>query len=340
MSNPAGKKSDTLYDLVWRPMQPFLKGIKKVAISPAGLLNRIAFSALPSGNYKYLLDEYQIRQYGSSGEIAEQKNNNDRPKSGNNAVLYGGILFDQTDTKNTSKNLIAVTSSSLPYEVKRSISGRKWGPLPGTLKEVRDINKLLLDSHFSTKVITSSDATEESLKQLSGHSPQILHLATHGFFLPDVAGKPGNLRNENGQLTFADNPLFRSGIIMAGANRVWCGGLAIEGKDDGILTAYEISNIDLSNTDLVVLSACETALGDIKGTEGVFGLQRAFKFAGVKEMLLSLWDIPDKQTSELMELFYANKLKGMPSYQALNFAQQIMRKKYAPYYWAAFELIE
>jgi CHAT domain-containing protein len=98
---------------------------------------------------------------------------------------------------------------------------------------------------------------------------------------------------------------------MAGANRVWGGAVPVAGKEDGIVTAYEISNLDLSNTGLVVLSACETALGDIKGTEGVFGLQRAFKLSGVQNMILSLWQVPDKETAELMNLLYTNKLKGV-----------------------------
>ncbi len=133
---------------------------------------------------------------------------------------------------------------------------------------------------------------------------------------------------------------MRGGIIMAGANKVWGGVAPVAGKEDGIVTAYEISNLDLGNTELVVLSACETALGDIRGTEGVFGLQRAFKLAGVQNMILSLWQVPDKETAELMNVFYNNKLKGMATYEAFNQAQDIMRKKYPPYYWAAFVLIE
>ena len=126
--------------------------------------------------------------------------------------------------------------------------------------------------------------------------------------------------------------MFRSGIVMSGANRVWSGGLPISGKEDGIVTAYEIAGLDFSNTDLVVLSACETALGDIEGTEGVFGLQRAFKLAGAHNMLLSLWSIPDKKTPDLMKQFYINKLSGMDNYQAFNSAQKSMRKLYDPFF--------
>ncbi len=206
---------------------------------------------------------------------------------------------------------------------------------------MKNISELFNTNKKTTRVITSTAATEESFKHLSGHSPTILHLATHGFSLPDAEQKrKDNVNNNENQFTLADNPLLRSGIIMAGANRVWSGGTPVAGKEDGIVTAYEISNLDLSNTELVVLSACETALGDIKGTEGVFGLQRAFKLAGVQNMILSLWQVPDRETAELMNLLYTNKLKGMTIYEAFNKAQDIMRKKYSPYYWAAFVLIE
>ena len=140
--------------------------------------------------------------------------------------------------------------------------------------------------------------------------------------------------------TIADDPMLRSGIVLAGANRVWVGKPPIENREDGIVTAFEISQLDLRTTDLVVLSACETALGDIQGTEGVFGLQRAFKLAGVKNMLLSLWKVPDEETAELMRTFYGYYLKGEMPREALKNAQRDMRKKYSPYYWAAFVLIE
>lgn len=115
---------------------------------------------------------------------------------------------------------------------------------------------------------------------------------------------------------------------------------ALPDKEDGILTAYEISQLDLSHTDLVVLSACETALGDLQGTEGVLGLQRAFKLAGVKQLILSLWRVRDKETTELMMLFYRNWLSGQTVREALRKAQLTMRKKYPPFYWAGFVVVE
>ena len=128
---------------------------------------------------------------------------------------------------------------------------------------------------------------------------------------------------------------------MAGANSTWKGENIPGRKEDGILTAYEIAQMDLSKTDLVVLSACNTALGDLKGNEGVIGLQRAFKMAGVKQMILSLWKyLPHHQTLELMTMFYGNLINHESTKEALRNAQLKMKEKYPPYYWAWFVVVE
>jgi len=136
------------------------------------------------------------------------------------------------------------------------------------------------------------------------------------------------------------NPLWRSGIIHAGANYAWQCKPAIEGREDGVLTAYEVANSNLRNTDLVVLSACETGLGDIKTGEGVYGLQRAFQIAGAKAVIMSLWQMPDKETTELMTLFMRIISKRKTSMIHSARRNKLWRKKYAPYYWAAFVLVE
>jgi CHAT domain-containing protein len=225
---------------------------------------------------------------------------------------------------------------------------------------VSNIEKLFKSNQITSTLYTGKQASEESFKHLAdnGKSPELIHIATHGFFFPEIEPKKDeiekiifrsfeqadssiqqNISNEPA-FTSSENPLLRSGILLAGASRVWNKLPEIEGVEDGTLTAYEVSNMSLSNTQLIVLSACETGLGDIKGSEGVFGLQRAFKMAGVRYIIMSLWQVPDYQTSELMELFYTNWLNGMAIKEAFNMAQQTMRKKYNPFYWAAFVLIE
>ena len=136
------------------------------------------------------------------------------------------------------------------------------------------------------------------------------------------------------------DPMLRSGLALAGINRLWLAtNETIEGED-GILTAYEISNMDLFRTQLVVLSACETGLGELKNAEGVYGLQRAFRQAGVRQLIISLWKVPDQQTAELMTLFYAKLVDSGDVYRALTETQKEMAKKYLPYFWAGFVLVE
>ncbi|MCC6279519.1 MAG: CHAT domain-containing protein [Saprospiraceae bacterium] len=137
--------------------------------------------------------------------------------------------------------------------------------------------------------------------------------------------------------------MVRSGLLMAGANQAWQTGKKVDGLEDGILTAYEISQMDLSGTELVVLSACETGLGDLEGNEGVYGLRRAFKIAGAKYLIMSLWKVNDQSTRELMTEFYRQWLEnGQTIPDAFTAAQKTLRKKYpdAPYHWAGFVLVE
>ena len=176
-------------------------------------------------------------------------------------------------------------------------------------------------------------------------SPRVLHIATHGFFFPDPQEEMSFDYDEgSSQLVFklSDHPMIRSGLVLARANHVWEGNPPLKDREDGILTAYEISQMDLSATELVVLSACETGLGDIEGNEGVYGLQRAFQMAGARYLIMSLWQVPDKETMEFMKSFYQNWLEEEMSIPvAFRETQKIMRKKYKdPYVWAAFVLVE
>ena len=330
-----------LYQLVWQPLEPYLKEVKKISYSPAGKLYNIAHHALPIDSNTVLMDKYQLQQYTSTRQIVlrESEKQNTKPQ---NIVLFGDASFSM-DSVTLTKNRVSKESNSTSiYAVQsRGIRGGTWSKLPGTAQEVKTIQSLLTKNKTSTKVFTQADASEENLKALSGVSPQILHIATHGFFLPEPDKKKKETAFDEGNTyTLADDPLLRSGLILAGGNYAWGGKTPIDGIEDGIATAYEISQLNLSNTELVVLSACETALGDVKGSEGVFGLQRAFKMAGVKKMIVSLWQVPDKETAELMTAFYSYWMKGKTINDAFTQAQADMRMKYSPFYWAAFVLVE
>lgn len=335
-------KGDSLYKFIWQPLEPFLKGINKINYSPAGKLYTISFNALPAGNGKLLMDKYDLQQYTSTRQIALRINDT-RTSAPKNIALFGNATFS-LDSLQLIKNLhsqhkSSATSVNFYTPKNRGSNNAVWSSLPGTADEVNRIKKLFIKNKTPAISFIQLAASEENFKNFSGHSPYVIHLATHGFFLTE-ADKKRKESNIGNVYSLADNPLMRSGILLSGANYAWSGRLPINNVEDGIATAYEISQLDLAKTELVVLSACETALGDIKGSEGVFGLQRAFKMAGVKKLIVSLWQVPDKETAELMTLFYSDWLKGNTIEHSFYQAQSEMRKKYSPFYWAAFILVE
>ena len=318
-----------IYKLVWAPIQPYLNGVKTISYSPAGKLYTIAFHAIPIDSNKLLLDKYRLRQVNSVKDLpALNRSKTAVPASvclmGNaNFDLYGEVMrYGGEEINKTARG-----------------GGGSWSALPGTAQEISKLRSLFLAKKINPLVFVRDSAKEESFRSLSGRAPAVIHLATHGYFLPEPTGIMPEYDRAN-IFALSPNPLIRSGIILAGANTAWSGAPVTGDREDGVVTAYEISQMDLSGTDLVVLSACETALGDIRGTEGVFGLQRGFKMAGVKKMIVSLWQVPDKETAELMTSFYAYWLNGMTVSGAFSKAQSDMRKKYSPYYWAAFVLVE
>ena len=211
--------------------------------------------------------------------------------------------------------------------------------LPGSNQEIQTIGEAFTEQDWELKSFSGEEALEENIKALSGASaPQVMHMATHAYFFPKPGKKVRAGESLASRLKAASNPLFRTGLVLTGANYSWITGQRIGGLNDGILTAYEISNLDLSATDLVVLSACETGLGDIQTGEGVFGLQRAFKLAGVDEMIISLWKVPDEQTQILITSFYQYYLNSGNAAEALHQAQLDMSEDYRPFFWAGFIL--
>ena len=312
---------DSLYSLIWQPLLPYLKNINTIFFAPDGILHKIAFHALPTPDKKLLIDNYNLQQFSSIRQIVENKNKQSKPLT--SVFLLGNANFNGTTNKTTVSTAQAA-----------------WSSLPGTEKEVGQLRQVFQAKKIRVITQTGNTATEESFKNLDGHSPAIAHLATHGFFLQQAI--PDSLRKAETKNAFAlsNDPLIRSGLVLTGANATWNGQQQNVAAEDGVLTAFEIAQMDLSNTQLVVLSACETALGDVQGSEGVFGLQRAFKMAGVKNMIVSLWQVPDKETVELMTAFYTRLLSGKTVRESFYLAQKEMRSKYSPFFWAAFTLIE
>ncbi|HRH59543.1 MAG TPA: CHAT domain-containing protein [Chitinophagaceae bacterium] len=331
--------SNKLYSLVWKPLEKYLTGIHTIYYAPVGTFNRIAFNALRINTKSLLINKYNLVQFLSTRSVTLSQ------KGGKPAAIdmWGNINYDYQ--QNDIQNSITATNDVWAFEeapgfnfynqFSRGERGGKWRPLPGTKAEIDSISKICFAKGIKVSSISESYATEENFKVFHGKSPEVMHLATHGFFL---AGK-SSIHVASNPFASQQNPMLRCGLVLAASNAAWTG-KNISGREDGILTAYEIAQLDLSNTRLVVLSACETALGDINANEGVIGLQRAFKMAGVQQMILSLWKVPDAATKELMTLFYSNWLNGENAGDALRNAQLSMQQKYPPYYWAAFILVE
>ena len=335
-------------DLFLKTLEQDLKNCTVVYIAPAGLAHQINFRALPVSETVTFGEKYQVHLLGATSELVNYKVSQLNESNNLQLYLYGGIDYNkkENNAETVEKN------ESLTAESFNELSTRSgvfnFGYLPGTKVEVAQIAATSKQNGLLATVISETNATEESIKKLDGKTtPYVLHFATHGFFFPNTKQElPEPKLQFSDEITkskiykTADDPMMRSGLLFAGANKFW-GKTTINTKEeDGILTASEISNLDLSACQLVVMSACETGLGQINGSEGVFGLQRAFKMAGVKNIIMSLWKVPDVQTAELFDIFYKTCFSGKSIHDAFQIAQSEMKQKYPPYYWAGFVLLE
>jgi CHAT domain-containing protein/tetratricopeptide (TPR) repeat protein len=319
-----------VYNLVWQPLEPYLSKTTTIYFAPDGLLYQLAFAAIPNKNGSLLCDRFNLVQLTSTRQVAIKDSAVLAPAS---IALFGGINYN----KQSTDTLTAVSADPYAYVYRqnRSAGVDSFTYLPGTLKEIESIKKSMEAKQKKVAFYSGVMATEAAFRNTAGiGSPAVIHFATHGFTLPDAAKlKTGSV------FKISDNPLLRSGLVLSGGNKGWKGNSNFN-EDDGILTALEITAVSLANTQLTVLSACETGTGQLQGSEGVFGLQRAFKLAGVNYVMASLWQVPDKETAEFMNNFYSNWLAGKTIRQAFSATQQTMRKKYAPYYWASFTLLQ
>lgn len=364
-----------LYEMAWEPLDSLLEGAQKVYYSPSGLLHRLSFPAIPVNSSLFLSDKYRLQYVESSRELAAKTS--EKPKI-SNGILYGGVEFGADSlalargVQGGSKKILTFNEGGqelvgagraatrpeteatyLPVKpaLADPLTAKKDGPfrsgnrgeslssLPATREEVSELEKVYQSKGIRCLSLQGAEATEESFRLFGASvpAPSTLHLATHGFFFPEADKPAGSLKQG---FKYSDNPLFRSGLALAGADNTWQGNPPWQGLEDGILTAYEISNLDLSATQLVVLSACNTALGDIRGSEGVYGLQRAFKIAGAGHLLMTLWKIPDnRQVVEFMSAFYTYWFEQGDIHEAFYRTQEDMKKKYEPYVWGAFVLI-
>jgi CHAT domain-containing protein len=302
-------KDDYSYDQYWGRIDPDLAGKKVLYLSLDGVYNQLNIATLKNPAGDYVLNKYDIVILGNSKDLIALKSKKARV-SKKTATLMG---FPDYGTGDVS-------------------------PLPGTKTEIEAVAKILKASGYQVTQFMQKNATEANLKKVKG--PAILHIATHGYFLKDIDSKGAafgiNMENAN------DNPLLRSGIILAGGAATVSGNRIpnLQSNDNGILTAFEAMNLNLEGTDLVIMSACETGLGDVKAGEGVYGLQRAFLVAGADALIMSLWKVDDAATQQLMTSYYQNLAKLGNRQKAFKQAQlQLMAKYKEPYYWGAFVMM-
>ncbi len=317
-----GRKLD---ELLMQPIREKLGNVNHIIVSPDAQLNLIPFAALVDENNQYLLETYKITYLTTGRDLIRlqlEYSHKQQP------VIVANPDYDKPGEPTT----VAVSNTRGINQLSRGVE-MSFGALPGTAEEAKVIAPLLSD----VTLFTQSKATENVVKQLQ--SPEILHIATHGFFLknlprvePDISL---GLLSESSQPStpIQENPLLRSGLALAGFNP------RESGLDDGVLTALEVANLKLRGTKLVVLSACETGLGEIENGEGVYGLRRAFTLAGAESLLMSLWTVSDEGTMELMIKYYQRLLQNQGRSEAWRQTQLEMlnsQEYQHPYFWAAF----
>lgn len=334
------------YKMFWEPIEPYLKGVKTIYYSPIEDLNNVSFSSFIINENEYLIDKYNLHSVMSTSAVVFNK----KPilsEAAPSIDLYGGINY--SFAKENINYEIAKNDKSTEGKI-RSINSEDENlrggisNLPFTKREIDDVADILTKGKWIVTKEYGNNATETKIKKIgAAKSPTILHFATHGFAFPFAVRSDRNQNSVNPFKT-SSNPMQRSGLLFYGASDTWNGKQDSVIKytgEDGVLTAEEVSNLDLSNTKLVVMSACQSGLGAIKGTEGVYGLKRAFRLAGVENMILSLWPVPDKETMELMNLFYSELAKTKDIANSFQTAQKTMRNKYPtnPWVWGGFVLV-
>jgi CHAT domain-containing protein/tetratricopeptide (TPR) repeat protein len=333
-----------LVENIWRELRltvfdrllDALGGRRRLLISPDGDLALLPFEVLPMDDGRRLIDEYHISYLGAGRDVVRFGFKSNRKPA--RSLVAANPDFDLAAKAIATEAGASVGRRSI--DLKRD--AMRFDRLPGTRHEGKNIAAML-----DAELWTEGAALDARLKKCK--SPRILHLATHGFFLEDQKRDPNEERLGVGAMSFGEggmkrltasrleNPLLRSGLALAGVNTWLEKGELMEEAEDGLLTAEDVLGLDLLDTELVVLSACNTGLGEVRVGEGVFGLRRAFVLAGAKTLVMSLWKVPDEQTRELMEDFYSRILSGEPRVDALREAQLAIKAKHPePLYWGAF----
>lgn len=337
-----------MYEMLWAPLAPALEDAEKVFVVPDGVLNILPFSALVDDEDLFLIESTDLHLLTSSRDLLPTA----IPAATGGYIINAGPNYDDASVvgKDVLDQVQKKRSSTRVLESLRGMSngmrGLRFDPLPGAEKEGRLIIEQVEGEGIKSVMYNKSEAQEIRLKEMD-EAPEILHIATHGFFLKaDDTLRKRLLKLQRGadiQIPPpGDNPLLRAGLAFSGinANAQFLG--EIDTDNDGVLTALEVLSLNLAGTRLAILSACETGLGEIHEGEGVYGLRRSFQEAGVESVVASLWEVSDAGTQTLMTAFYGRLLEGMTAHDALRESQLEMLASgrwSMPYIWSAFALV-
>lgn len=342
-SNSSETAFSESFNKLWKPINNKLNGIKKVFLSNDGVYNQINLNTLyNSETGKFVIEELDIQLVSNSQDFFGF-GEKDSESIENYAELFGNPNFrlDKTNYDLIARGYDIQNTSDMASSLPDSLTRGRISDLPGTKVEIEEIEKLAITKNWKVKTHLGDEAIEEAVKAVK--SPRLLVLATHGFFLDDIQMTRDARQSISGmdKAKLSGNPLLRSGLYLSGAEKTINADSSRNLKrDNGILTALEVLNMNLDNTELVVLSACQTGLGVMKNGEGVYGLQRAFLIAGAKSVVMSLWSVNDNSTKDLMVSFYDKWFSGTEKHNAFKQAQlEIMKKYKHPYYWGPFVMV-
>ncbi len=333
------EEATALYNILVRPLESFFPGKEHILISPDGNLNLIPFEALVDPAGKYLIEKAVISYVGAGRDIVKFSRIS---LKGGTSLIIADPDYDlgQNEIERSKKNGGLAVSQTRSFTL-RDLEGMHFDPLPDTKIEADAVEKILHDT-FSQTVLNRQGKKALEYTLFENFSPKVLHLATHGYFLtkqePKQTDAVADMAAEDDLMDnpafVIQNPMLRSGIVLAGVNTS-----LKAGQDEGMVTAEKVLGLRLKGTDLVVLSACRTGVGDIESGEGVFGLKRAFILSGAKSIIMSLWSVPSRETVDLMRSFYTQIAEGKTASVALRQAKlSIMQKQPHPFFWAAFIL--
>ena len=328
--------SAQLLKLLWQPIAQYIPEGAQIFYVPSGILHKIAIESIPLNDNELLGDKYSFSRLTSAREVLKNSDTFTITKN-SKATLFGGLNYNMNaqELLAESKKYNINSASFAYYSIRGAASNKPFDFLENSLIEVNEVANTLKTNKLKTTVFTGNNGTEDAFLNINGSAPQLMLISTHGFYYtPDKAKNVKILSNYSDAMSL-------SGLIMSGANIAWSGRELPEGVRSGILTAEKISAVDLSGLDLVVLSACQTGLGQTSH-EGVFGLQRAFKKAGAQTIIMTLWSVSDVATKDFITTFFTQLAAcEWKKHEAFESTKRIIRSKYPdPYYWAAFVMLD